>query len=266
MNRKKMFELVFMSTVALLIIPLVVVLFQETELRKEVAFSIILTVVIVIEIIFLVFVRKINVNSEFEEINKLVEYTKKRKEIEIEIEKLTYQLMNSEISEFIDVNRLVFDGQRESNNENAINYDNFIEQFGIQKDKIKIKRNMALFLTPFNMEGDKLFFECQRILSGVNVFLQKTDNLVEKDDILMNIVSMIVQSEFIIVNINGRNPNVYYELGIAHALGKQTILLSKTNNDLEEVGFDIRQKKIIMYKNMADLELQLLYQFNRIKQ
>ena len=95
--------------------------------------------------------------------------------------------------------------------------------------------------------------------------LKKTDNQVEKDDILMNIVSLIVKAELIIVNINGQNPNVYYELGIAHAIGKPTILLSRTNLGLEDIGFDIRQKRIIMYRSDRELEQQLLYQVSRIK-
>ena len=80
----------------------------------------------------------------------------------------------------------------------------------------------------------------------------------------MNIISLLVQSEIVIVNINGRNPNVYYELGIAHAIGKPTILISDSSF-AEEIGFDIRQKRIIMYESINDLEKQLLYQVSRLK-
>ena len=95
--------------------------------------------------------------------------------------------------------------------------------------------------------------------------MQRTDNYVEKEDIMMNIVSLIVQSEIVIVNINGRNPNVYYELGIAHAIGKPTILLSETKFESDDIAFDLRQKRIIMYSSMQDLEQQLLYQISRLK-
>lgn len=130
--------------------------------------------------------------------------------------------------------------------------------------QLKIKENSAVFLTPFNKSGNQLFQTCQSILSDLDIFLQRTDNRVEKDDILMNIVSLIVQSEIVIANIDGRNPNVYYELGIAHTLGKPTILLSESSS-LEDVGFDIRQKRIIIYHSKEDLEKNLLYQINRIR-
>lgn len=202
-------------------------------------------------------------NSTLDKLNKLTKYNEKRKEIEKEINALTLELTNSDFAEYIDVNRLVFNGQNTINNK-AINLDNFIYQFGIKYDEMKVKENSALFLSPFDDDGFKLFKKCQSALNDLNISLQMTDSKVEKDDILMNIILLIIQSELIIVNINGRNPNVYYELGIAHALGKPTILLSKydcSNN----IGFDIRQKRIIMYKDIGDLENQLLYYISKMK-
>lgn len=173
--------------------------------------------------------------------------------------------MRSDIAQYIDVNRLPFDGQKGLWSSNLLNYDNFFEQAGLRKDAIKIREGSALFLTPFSKESDELFKRCRAILGDMGMFLQRTDNYVEKDDILMNIITLIVQSELIIVNIDGRNPNVYYELGIAHALGKTTIIISEMDFMDDEIGFDIRQKRIIMYRNYEDLERQLLYQINRLR-
>lgn len=89
-----------------------------------------------------------------------------------------------------------------------------------------------------------------------------------KDDILMNIVQLIVRSEVVLVNLNERNMNVYYELGIAHAIGKPTVLLAQTDfpdSDFESVGFDIGQKYIVFYSNREDLENKLVIQVSRIR-
>lgn len=209
----------------------------------------------------------IQYDKNLAKLNKVIQYNKQRKEIEQEIRRLTRELQQSNVAQYIDINRLAFSGQQDTllyDSNNVLNYNNFFEQFGIPKD-VKVKENSAVFLTPFDDEGEALFIECQTILGRASIFLQKTDNIVEKDDILMNIVSQIMQSELVLVNIDGRNPNVYYELGIAHAIGKQTILLSKANYELDDVGFDLRQKRIIIYKDKEDLETQLLYQINRIK-
>jgi hypothetical protein len=39
-------------------------------------------------------------------------------------------------------------------------------------------------------------------------------------NVLKYIVGKMMSARIIITNINGRNPNVFYELGIAHAIGK----------------------------------------------
>lgn len=199
------------------------------------------------------------------QLNKLIKYNKQRDEIEEEIRFLTKQLVDSNVSQYLDINRLAFSGQDNYLVSQSINYDNFLKQFGIEKDKAVIKKGTAAFLTPFDRHGERLFRDCQAILGNIDVFLRKTDNFVEKDDILMNIVTLIIQSEFVLVNLDGRNPNVYYELGIAHALGKPTILLSNAGYRLDDIGFDIRQKRIIIYENRNQLETELLSQINMLK-
>lgn len=194
-----------------------------------------------------------------------IEYKKKRSEIEEKIESLTQQLINSDVSEYLDINRLVFDGQDKIGNKKAVDYDLFLKQNGLSIKEIEIKKDRAVFLTPFNNNGVHLFDICKDTLDKMGIYLTMTDNNVEKSDILSNIILLIIKSEFVIVNINGRNPNVYYELGIAHTLGKQTIIISNANNLIEDIGFDIRQKRIIMYKSDDELIEQLLYIISNIK-
>lgn len=235
----------------------------QGEISYEFVYLLILFILISIIIVLYIKIKKMN-NTKFTKLQQLISYNQKREEIEEEINRLTYELMRSNLADYIDVNRLVFSGQNNLGISNVINYNAFLEQFGIEKEKLHIRKNFALFLSPFTKEGNHLFEVCQRVLGGLDIFLQRTDNIVEKDDILMNIISLILQAELVVVNINGRNPNVYYELGIAHALGKQTILISKAKYPQSKIGFDIRQKKIIMYANEADLEKQLLYHINRL--
>jgi hypothetical protein len=59
----------------------------------------------------------------------------------------------------------------------------------------------------------------------------------------------IRKSDVIIADITGNNPNVYYEVGLAHALGKEVIIL---NQDQTKPPFDISTSRIIYYQ-MSDL-------------
>lgn len=239
----------------------------ESEVVQETLLLTFVAVGFALIMVFLqIYIKIVNRTSNKETIllGKLLSYDKQRREIEEQIELLTKQLMSSDVSKYLDINRLVFSGQNSVYTSKMINFETFFKQFGLDASQLKIKENSAVFLTPFNKSGDQLFQTCQSILSDLDIFLQKTDNRVEKDDILMNIVSLIVQSEIVIANIDGRNPNVYYELGIEHTLGKPTILLSESSS-LEDVGFDIRQKRIIIYHSKEDLEKNLLHQINRIR-
>lgn len=237
--------------------------------------KIVVIVVFIIAIIFIILHSYVSLLFRFREIKhgrsdidnleKLLEYSQKRREIEQEISRLTSELSHSDVSEYLNINHLVFSGQAGIIGNGAINYDQFLSQFGIDKDAIQTRIGYSVFLTPFNSASAKLFETCSSILNRMGILLQRTDNIVDKNDIMMNIISQIVRAEFLIVNIDGRNPNVYYELGIAHAIGKPTILISKTDFSDDSIGFDIRQKQIILYKNHADLEKGLLYQINRIR-
>ena len=73
-------------------------------------------------------------------------------------------------------------------------------------------------------------------------------------DVLQHIVKCIVKSRIVIANLNGRNPNVFYELGIAHALNKPTILIAHINT---EVPFDLKNQYLVLYKNENELKERL---------
>jgi len=64
--------------------------------------------------------------------------------------------------------------------------------------------------------------------------------------ILKDIIHGLVESEVIIAEITPANPNVFYELGYAHALGKPTILLAARGSDLP---FDVHGYRCIFYDN-----------------
>lgn len=64
--------------------------------------------------------------------------------------------------------------------------------------------------------------------------------------IFQDIQREIEQAEIVIAEITPENPNVFYELGYAHALGKPTILLAQRESELP---FDIRSYRVVFYNN-----------------
>ena len=66
--------------------------------------------------------------------------------------------------------------------------------------------------------------------------------------ILNDIVSAIKNSALVIADITPDNPNVFYEVGFAHALNKPTILLNE-KSQREKLPFDISGFRTIFYDN-----------------
>jgi nucleoside 2-deoxyribosyltransferase len=54
----------------------------------------------------------------------------------------------------------------------------------------------------------------------------------------------LIDADLVLCYLNGSNPNVYYELGLAHALGKHVILVAGKD---EKIPFDISHIRIIIY-------------------
>jgi hypothetical protein len=68
-------------------------------------------------------------------------------------------------------------------------------------------------------------------------------------DIMEDIWEGICTSRLIIADITGRNPNVFYELGLAHTIGKEVILLTQNVND---IPFDLNRYRHIIYQDNFD--------------
>jgi nucleoside 2-deoxyribosyltransferase len=64
--------------------------------------------------------------------------------------------------------------------------------------------------------------------------------------IFQDIQREIEQAEIVIAEITPANPNVFYELGYAHALGKPTILLARREAKLP---FDIQSFRVVFYND-----------------
>lgn len=74
----------------------------------------------------------------------------------------------------------------------------------------------------------------------------RVDDVYKPGIILQDIIRGIIESEIVIAEITPPNPNVFYEIGYAHAIGKTTILLVEKG---KELPFDIRSYRCIFYDN-----------------
>jgi hypothetical protein len=103
----------------------------------------------------------------------------------------------------------------------------------------------AFVLMPFAEElSDVYRYLIADGLTNAGYDVKRADDILSQNNILSDIVSGIVSSDLIVADLTGANPNVYYELGIAHALNKNVILLTQ---DIKELPFDLRSYRVVSY-------------------
>lgn len=89
----------------------------------------------------------------------------------------------------------------------------------------------------------------QNGIQGVRV-----DEIEHSKKITDVILEKINNSRFLICDITYERPNVYYELGYAHGIGKDVILVAKEGTSLH---FDIKDYNVILYKTYSELEKRI---------
>lgn len=103
----------------------------------------------------------------------------------------------------------------------------------------------AFVLMPFAEElADVYRYLIVDGMTAAGYDVKRADDVLSQNNILNDIVEGIVSSDLIVADLTGANPNVYYELGIAHALNKNVILLTQ---NIEEIPFDLRSYRVVTY-------------------
>ncbi|MCD4792836.1 MAG: hypothetical protein K8R54_06370 [Bacteroidales bacterium] len=113
--------------------------------------------------------------------------------------------------------------------------------------EVKQDNKLCFVIMPFN---DKLTPIYKSIIKPVIKDLKlksiRADEIFTSKPIIDDIWTNIKKSKFLIADLTDRNANVFYELGLAHALNKDVILLTQ---DIDDVPFDLRHYRIIVYKD-----------------
>lgn len=110
----------------------------------------------------------------------------------------------------------------------------------------------AFVLMPFDASfGDTYFLGIKEAADKLGITAERVDEQVfHREGILQRIYNQIEVADFIIADMTGKNPNVFYEVGYAHAKGKTCILLTANASD---IPFDLKHQRHIIYSSIKDL-------------
>ncbi len=100
---------------------------------------------------------------------------------------------------------------------------------------------LAPFQEPFNTYYNSII---EPAIMKANLQPQRGDSLFLPTPIMGDIWAMIQNAKVIVAILTGKNANVFYELGLGHAIGKSIVLISETMTD---VPFDLQALRVILY-------------------
>ena len=101
-------------------------------------------------------------------------------------------------------------------------------------------------MMPFDAKFDKIYERIVSTVGNSSYQCRRADDIWKNPAIIQDVVSLIDASRAVIVDCSDRNPNVFYELGIAHTLGREVILITQSASD---IPFDIGHLRYIRYFN-----------------
>lgn len=104
--------------------------------------------------------------------------------------------------------------------------------------------NLVSIMMPFNAEFNPVYSALQEATTSIGFSCVRADDIWEHHTIIQDIVNIIARAKVVICDCSGKNPNVFYEAGIAHAIGKEVILIAQSEQD---VPFDLRHLRYIRY-------------------
>ena len=109
----------------------------------------------------------------------------------------------------------------------------------------KTEKTTCFVLMPFRPNFERLYDDhIKPTLEKVGYEVLKANDLYTTSPIIEDIWEQINKSKLIVADVTGKNANVFYELGIAHTVGKETIIITQNDDD---VPFDLKHLRYFRY-------------------
>ena len=103
----------------------------------------------------------------------------------------------------------------------------------------------AFLIMPFDEEFDAIYTGfIKPVLEGTGFSVDRANDIESQQNILRDVLEKIDQSDLIVADLTGADPNVFYELGLAHALKKPVILITQS---IPDVPFDLKSYRLLEY-------------------
>jgi hypothetical protein len=113
------------------------------------------------------------------------------------------------------------------------------------KPVIGADRKICFVISPIGIEGTEKHRKFKEVLeyiiksavrsSGYEIDVLRADDINRTGSFIKDILESIYSSFIVIADLTEQNPNVFYELGVRHALSPRTILIAQSLDEIPRV-------------------------------
>jgi hypothetical protein len=141
----------------------------------------------------------------------------------------------------------------------------YIQPNVFKLQKVTQEADLVSVMMPFSPQFTPVYDAIKRAAASAFFRCTRADDIWENSVLIQDIFDLILRSHIVVCDFSGKNPNVFYEAGIAHTLGKHVVPLTQSDGD---VPADLRHHRYLGYLNNGEgllkLESQLATRFRSI--
>lgn len=108
----------------------------------------------------------------------------------------------------------------------------------------KLNQSLIAVMMPFSGEFKDVYSAIRKVADSMDLECLRADDIWNNSTFIQDIFDIIFRANVVIVDFTGRNPNVFYETGIAHALGKIVIPITQS---IDDIPSDLRHHRALKY-------------------
>lgn len=99
-------------------------------------------------------------------------------------------------------------------------------------------------MMPFAPQFSPVYKSIKDAAKSVPLEVIRADEVWNEHTVIQDIINIIYDSAIVICDLTGKNSNVFYEMGVSHALGRHVIPIAQNIND---IPFDIQHHRFLQY-------------------
>jgi len=117
--------------------------------------------------------------------------------------------------------------------------------FRTSLEELETDPNLCFVLMPFKPDFNRIYEHIlQPAIKEAGLNPLRADEIFSPTPIVEDVWTHIARSRLIIADVTDKNPNVFYELGLSHAIGIPVIIITQNK---EDVPFDVAYIRYLIY-------------------